>query len=141
MLLSDPDRQSNVFRAWSASLWRDVPMGAIQIALFEGIKVYIIESPNITFDVDSLMGEAVLGAFGGAVAALVTTPPDVLTTLIITEGDNVGAGEMLARVLEKEGPGALFTGAFERVVYWGPAIGIFLSSYCSLRQFALTHGL
>ena len=26
----------NVYRAWTASLWRDVPMGAVQIALFEG---------------------------------------------------------------------------------------------------------
>lgn len=114
-------------------------MGAIQIALFEGLKVYIIEAPNITFDVDSLMGEAALGAFGGAVAALVTTPPDVLTTLIITqpEGENAGAREMLAKLLEEEGPAGLFTGAFERVVYWGPAIGIFLSSYCSLRQLAM----
>jgi hypothetical protein len=114
-------------------------MGAIQIALFEGLKVYCIDSPNITFDVDSLMGEAALGAFGGAVAALVTTPPDVLTTLIITqpEDDRLGAREMLARVLEEKGPEGLFTGAVERVVYWGPAIGIFLSSYCSLRQFAL----
>ena len=26
----------NVYRAWTSSLWRDVPMGAVQIALFEG---------------------------------------------------------------------------------------------------------
>jgi len=118
-------------------------MGAIQIALFEGIKVYIIESPNITADVDSLIGEAALGAFGGAIAALVTTPPDVLTTLIITqpEGSNEGVGQMLGRVLEEEGAEGLFTGAVERTVYWGPAIGIFLSSYCSLRQQAITLGL
>jgi hypothetical protein len=143
LLFSDPARRSNVFRAWSASLWRDVPMGAIQIALFEGIKVYIIESPTITVDVDSLIGEAALGAFGGALAAFLTTPPDVLTTLIITqpEGSSEGVGQMLGRVLEEEGAGGLFTGAFERVVYWGPAIGIFLSSYCSLRQQAITLGL
>merc|ERR1719326_980506 len=119
VLISSPERRANVLRAWAASLWRDVPMGAIQIALFEGLKVFIIESPNITFDVDTLMGEALLGAFGGAVAALLTTPPDVLTTLIITqpEGETAGAGEMLARVLEEKGPEGLFTGAFERVVY------------------------
>jgi len=50
-------------------------------------------------------------------------------------------GQMLGRVLEEEGAEGLFTGAVERTVYWGPAIGIFLSSYCSLRQQAITLGL
>ena len=30
--------RENVMRAWSSSLWRDVPFGAIQLAIFEGLK-------------------------------------------------------------------------------------------------------
>jgi solute carrier family 25 S-adenosylmethionine transporter 26 len=135
----DPKVRGNAIRSWSASLTRDVPMGAIQIALFEIIKTLILESPDIDFDISTLGAEALLGAFGGAVGAFVTTPSDVLTTRIITqpEGQEEGPVAMLKRLSDEGGPGALWVGALERTLYWAPAIGIFLSVYCSLRQTAL----
>ena len=37
-VLGTREGRENVLRAWSASLWRDVPLGAIQLAVFEGLK-------------------------------------------------------------------------------------------------------
>ena len=79
-VLGTREGRENVLRAWSASLWRDVPFGAIQLAVFEGLKSYIINSPQ-TFndlDVDTLLSEALLGAAGGAMAAILTVPLDVI---------------------------------------------------------------
>ena len=44
-------------------------MGAIQIAIFEGVKIAILNSPENTFDVNSLSAEALLGALGTSHAA------------------------------------------------------------------------
>ena len=154
-VLLDPKGRANVVNAWSASLWRDVPFGAIQLAIFEGLKSYIINSPNVVdFDVDTLMAEAVLGATGGAIGAFVTVPMDVITTRIITQGtgeqgcdeddtcvEQVGFIDMTQRVYAEGGLKAFFTGWQARTFYWAPAIGIFLSCYCSVRQQAVVAGL
>lgn len=138
--------RDNIFRSWGASLWRDVPMGAVQIALFEGLKVLILNSRDIDIDVNSLTAEAALGFFGALVGALVSTPPDVITTRIILQSLNekegssetkpLGFFEMGSVILEEEGPAALFTGWKERILYWAPAISMFLAFYCSIRQVA-----
>ena len=39
-------------------LLRDVPMGAMQIAIFEVLKSVLIQSPDVTFDTNSLQAEA-----------------------------------------------------------------------------------
>lgn len=149
-VLLEEEGRASTFQSWSASLLRDVPMGAVQIALFEGLKTFIINSPNIELDVSSLSAEALIGAFGGAVGALVSTPADIITTLTIAAAESgldggppsrwkdVPPAEIARTILKEEGVAGFFTGAVERVGYWAPAIGIFLSVYCSFRQAALT---
>jgi len=162
-----PQGAAVTFSAWQSSLWRDVPFGGGQLMLFEGIKAFILTSPDIDIDVGTLQAEAVLGAFGGGTAALLTTPFDIITTRIITsqerdgecEGNASGEGQegqdgqdvqldvqqnmspisLFQEILAQEGPAGLFTGALPRTLYWAPAIGIFLSSYCYLRQLALPY--
>jgi solute carrier family 25 S-adenosylmethionine transporter 26 len=144
-LASDSKRRDSVVFAWTSSLFRDVPMGAIQIAIFEGVKSFILQSPDIVFDVNTLQSEALLGGLGGLIGAYLTTPTDVLTTRIITdesgelEGMNVLS--LGRQVVADGGVEALFEGSTERTLYWTPAIGIFLACYCSLRQFAAVNGL
>lgn len=148
-VLVDADGRANVLRAWSSSLWRDVPFGAIQLAIFEGLKSYIINSPGIEFDIDTLAAEALLGATGGAIGSFLSTPMDVITIRIITRGSNGEGAETLAPVgflgmakivWAEGGLSSFFTGWKERVLYWAPAIGIFLSCYCSFRQAAIAQG-
>jgi len=133
------DGRENVLRAWSASILRDVPFGSIQLAIFELSKAWILNNPDIDLDVNTLQAEALLGAFGGSIGSFVSTPMDVVTTRIITqtvpEGEEpIAFAGMAKRVWQEGGPTALFRGWRERVVYWAPAIGIFLSCYCSFRQ-------
>jgi len=145
--------RERIFRAWSASCFRDVPAGAIQIAIFEFAKVVIVDRPSIAtgIDVNSLAFEALLGAAAGGFAAFLTTPADVVTTQIITSASSSHRGtggnddpSVLDRFIqnyEEGGIDALFLGWKERTAYWTPAIGLFLSFYCSVRQFAIAQNL
>ena len=120
--------------------------------VFEGLKSYIINSPrDFGLDVDTLLAEALLGAVGGAVGSFITTPMDVLTIRIMTQQPKSGEGgeggeapagfvDMAKQVWAEGGMAALFTGWQARTLYWAPAIGIFLSCYCSLRQQAIALG-
>lgn len=139
VLLTDQGRATTL-RAWAASLWRDLPMGAVQIALFEGIKTFIIESPDIAWDVNTLAGEAIIGSFAGFVAAGITISPDLIVTKINLESRNgrqVGISQVAKEIYDEQGLKGLTAGVFARAFYWGPAIGIFLSCYCGIRQYFL----
>jgi len=134
--------RKNTFSAWSAGVFRDVPHGAILIATFELTKTLIIES-SFDVDVNTLLAEAALGGFGGGLGAFVSTPSDVVTTKIITSIEDGGEApsplDTLAEVWNEGGLNGLFSGVTERVGYWTLSYGIFLSVYCSLRQYALAH--
>ena len=45
--------------------------------------------------------------------------------------------EMAREIYDEGGAGAFFRGAGERVLYWAPAIGIFLTTYCEFRHLFL----
>lgn len=147
-----PEGRSNVLRAWSASIGRDVPFGAIQLATFELIKASILNNPNIDFDSSTIQAEAIIGAFAGGLGSLITCPADVITTRIITQTNNkndhdkeeeklLGAIEMGKKIYKEEGPMAFFSGAPARVGYWTPAISIFLTCYCLVRQAGVRNDL
>jgi len=140
----EPRGRETTVLAWAASLFRDVPMGAVQIALFESLKTLIVQSPAIDVDVSSLPAEAALGAFGGLVGAVLTTPSDVVATRVsLQDADGVRLGPiaMSRKVYREEGAAAFFSGWGARGLYWAPAIGIFLGAYCSLRQLAIGLGV
>ena len=65
-------------------------MGAIQLALFETVKSFVINSRDLDFDVNTLLAEAVFGSIGGAVGALISTPGDIITIQLMAglERDN-----------------------------------------------------
>jgi len=115
----------------------------VQIAIFESLKTFLVQSPSINVDVNTLQAEAALGALGGFVGSALTTPADVVTTQIMTRAEG-GDGEIpgpltTARAIyEAQGVQGFAKGLASRGLYWAPAIGIFLSLYCSLRQAALS---
>ena len=115
------DSRKNVILAWSASVWRDVPFGAIQLAIFELTKTYILNNPDIDFDSSTLLAEAVIGAFAGSWGAFLTNPFDIITTRIITQPvdeEALGVWEMGQKVYDEGGPLAFFVGWQARVGYW-----------------------
>ena len=133
--------RKNTFAAWYAGVFRDIPHGSIQIAVFEFSKILIVNSAA-DIDVNTLFSEAMLGGFGGALGAFVSTPSDVVTTKIIMSiedgGDPQSPMEIASQLWNDEGLEGLFAGFVERISYWAVAVGIFLSVYCSLRQYSLT---
>jgi hypothetical protein len=149
-VLFEHEGRDRVARAWSASLIRDVPFGGIQLAIFEGLKSFIINSPQsfLDIDVNTLAAEVIFGVTGGFVASLLTVPMDVVTTRILTQSCDeqdceakLGFAGMTKKVWLEGGWQALQTGWQTRTGYWAPAIGIFLSCYCSIRQAAIEHHL
>lgn len=168
-VFGDQEGRQRLRSAWSAIVCRDVPFGAIQLALFELIKLSILNNPNIDFDSGTLQAEALIGAFAGGFGAFVTNPVDVITTRIITqesittehgrEGEladthnhdnhhglsnpqkqlqpSLGVFKMAKMIYEEEGIAAFFSGWQARVLYWAPAISIFLTCYCSVRQLGI----
>ena len=133
--------RANCVVAWRAAVTRDVPFGAAQIAIFEGLKVTLAGIAGSPLDGDSFLGEAILGAVGGGVGALISAPADVVVTRLIKQQSAAEAGEtrlsateMAARIRREGGLAAFFTGAGERVLYWAPAVGIFLTAYCRIRH-------
>merc|ERR1712032_799899 len=83
----DEKGRKTLVGAWSAVLFRDVPMGSIQLAIYEGLKNYIENSPQpyLDLDVDSVLADVVFGTIGGAIGAVITTPGDVIATRVETQ--------------------------------------------------------
>ena len=154
--------RENIFKTWTVAVVRDIPFGAIQIALFESLKLVLTSQEHAPFDPNSLLGEAILGACGGIAGSLSVTPLDVVVTRLIQQMESADAAqesilmsqeegeamtpamernsnvdgpfEMVRKIYAEGGAGAFWSGAQERVLYWGPAVAIFLSAYCRIRQ-------
>jgi len=154
--------RENIFKTWTVAVVRDIPFGAIQIALFESLKLVLTSQEHAPFDPNSLLGEAILGACGGIAGSLSVTPLDVIVTRLIQQMESADAAldsillsqeegealtpamkrnnnvdgpfEMVQKIYAEGGAGAFWSGARERVLYWGPAVAIFLSAYCRIRQ-------
>jgi len=154
--------RENIFKTWTVAVVRDIPFGAIQIALFESLKLVLTSQEHAPFDPNSLLGEAILGACGGIAGSLTVTPLDVTVTRLIQQMESADAAldsillsqeegealtpamernnnvdgpfEMVQKIYAEGGAGAFWSGARERVLYWGPAVAIFLSAYCRIRQ-------
>jgi hypothetical protein len=121
----------------------------VQIALFEALKAYLCGLEHPPLDGDSFVGEAVLGALGGGVGAFISAPADVVVTRLIeqrgatnngttnAEWDDLGPVDMARAIYAEGGVAAFFDGAGERVLYWAPAIGLFLTAYCRFRHWLL----
>lgn len=75
---ADAKGRENTFKAWQVAVVRDVPFGAVQIALFEALKIWLAGMDHPVIDGDSLLGEAVLGAVGGAVGSFISAPADIV---------------------------------------------------------------
>jgi hypothetical protein len=64
------------------------------VVTHRSLKTYIIQSPNLNFDTDTIYAEALLGAAGGLVGSVTSAPADVLVTRIITQASSASKGAM-----------------------------------------------
>jgi len=144
-----PTGRANIVKCWKTCLFRDIPFGGIQLAVFEYLKLLLVVAGIQSLDPDAPITEALFGAAGGVAGAFFTTPVDVVVTRMLNERrSNVAAGlpedaidtspiDTARAVYADSGIPGFFVGAKERVLYWGPAISIFLTVYCRIRQYYL----
>lgn len=125
-IVSTGDGRSGMASAWQAVLMRDVPYGGLQIMLYEFGKVLLSAHPQWGGGVG---GDVIVGALSGMVAAMVTTPMDVLVTrLSVKEGEG-GVGTVSRSIWEEEGIGGFCRGMWQRGLYYAPMIGLFFALY------------
>ena len=119
----------HLWRGLEPTLWRDVPFSGLYWASYEGMKRYLEErgssGPSLAF---------VCGATSGTVAALLTSPFDVLKTrgqalVMSTPGQQTSALPLIRQIVRTEGVSALFAGLGPRIAKVAPACGIMISCY------------
>jgi len=120
-------------------LWRDVPFSAIYWLIYERssdwLRMSSDDQPSVYMSKSFMAG---VGA--GSIAALATTPFDVVKTRrqVLTEAHAGQAGSTLVALREvwaAEGWAGIFEGAVPRVLRIGPACAIMISTYETGKHF------
>jgi len=142
--LSSKAARAMTMASVSAVFVRDIPEGALQMALYEEWKLALI--PMLPA-VNVLLLDALLGAAAGGLAAALTTPLDVVLTRLSTQQGNGGSNpggngvlEMMQRIVRDEGMAGLWRGAGHRAGYYAPLVGIFFGAYSWLQGLAIDPG-
>lgn len=124
--------REQTFASWKAVALRDVPYGGLQIAMYEAFRL-----PLKALIPAGLLADVIAGALAGLIAAFVTTPADVLVTRLSAQapqcyletGKFMGPLSTAKRVIKDDGFMGLWSGAFERGLYYAPLIGVFFACY------------
>ena len=119
----------HLWRGLGPTLWRDVPFSGLYWASYEGMKRYLERrgrsGPSVAF---------VCGASSGTLAALLTSPFDVLKTrrqaLVMTmPGQPTRVIPLLQQIVRTEGVSTLFAGLGPRIAKIAPACGIMIACF------------
>lgn len=135
-----PSARRSTLIAWQATLWRDVPYGGLQIMLYEFGKMLLSHAENLPplIPHSGLPADVMVGALAGMLAAIITTPADVLVTRVAMQSSgeegSASIGTIVRGILRDEGVSGLFSGALERGIYYAPLIGLFFALYESTRH-------
>ncbi|KAL8431582.1 hypothetical protein Efla_000628 [Eimeria flavescens] len=120
------------FVGMGTSMLRDVPFAALQLSLWEWMKLKSLgKNPPPTHFSAIVSGAA--GMVAGAIAAVVTTPMDVAKTRLMTQEPGArqyrGFFHCLSSMLWNEGVSSLFLGVKVRCLWVALGGGIFLGGY------------
>jgi len=135
-------RRNSVFFLWRGlgpSLWRDVPFSGVYWASYEAWKGFYARRGH-----EGAFVAFLSGASSGILAALMTSPFDVLKTrrqtLLMSESalSHTQSIPLLLRIIRTEGLGALYAGNLPRMAKIAPACGIMISCY-EVRRLSLNN--
>jgi len=126
---------SSLWKGLGATLWRDVPFSGLYWANYEGLKSW--------FNRNGREGTSVAfasGAMSGIIAALVTSPFDVLKTrrqalVMSTPSHGTATFPLLRRMVQTEGYSTLYAGIGPRMAKIAPACGIMIACYEGVGKF------
>ena len=123
----DHEGVHGLWRGLAPTLWRDVPFSCVYWLTYETLKQHLCAGT-----VFSTRDAFLAGASAGSVAALLTTPLDVIKTRQQLGSSAAAGGGMLGTlraILRKEGAGGLFAGLGPRVVKVAPACAVMIAAY------------
>jgi len=118
-----------LWRGLGPTLWRDVPFSGLYWANYEALKGVFRRAGQ-----EGAWVAFVSGATSGTVAALITSPFDVLKTrrqaLVMSASSRTTAlFPLLRQVIQNEGISALYAGIGPRMAKIAPACGIMIACY------------
>ena len=122
----------SLWRGLSAMLLRDVPFSMLYWVGYEQLKMWFSRSWGHEY---RTVVPFVAGSMSGCVAAILTTPLDVVKThMQVQLGENhaLGAGSLVTvmqRVVREHGVAGLFAGLAPRCAKISPACAIMIGSY------------
>lgn len=134
------------FRAFYASYRTTVimnaPYTAVHFATYEAAKKGLMEISPENADDGRLVVHATAGAAAGALAAVITTPLDVVKTQLQCQGvcgcDRFTSGSMrdvIKTIVKKDGYRGLMRGWAPRMMFHAPAAAICWSTYEATKSF------
>lgn len=126
-----------LWRGLGPTLWRDVPFSGLYWANYEALKGVFRRRGQ-----EGAWVAFVSGATSGTVAALVTSPFDVLKTrrqaLVMSASSRTTAVfPLLMQVIRTEGISALYAGIGPRMAKIAPACGIMIACYEGVGRFLM----
>ncbi|GAB4860251.1 hypothetical protein Ancab_011731 [Ancistrocladus abbreviatus] len=130
------------YASYRTTVIMNAPFTAVHFATYEAAKRGLSEiSPESASD-ESLIVHATAGAAAGALAAVVTTPLDVVKTQLQCQGvcgcDRFTSGSMkdvIQTIVNKDGYKGLMRGWIPRMLFHAPAAAICWSTYEAAKSF------
>ncbi|KAG2235035.1 mitochondrial carrier domain-containing protein [Thamnidium elegans] len=116
-----------LWRGLLPTMLRDVPFSGIYWMGYERIKHRLSERNNLSHFQTSFIA----GASSGMIAAIITTPFDVVKTRrqVSSDAREARVGYILKSIMAKDGASGFFRGVVPRAVKVAPACAIMISSY------------
>lgn len=130
------------YASYKTTVVMNAPFTAVHFATYEAAKRGLIEvSPDIADD-ERLVVHATAGAAAGALAAIVTTPLDVVKTQLQCQGvcgcdrfSSSSIGNVIKIIVKKDGYQGLMRGWIPRMLFHAPAAAICWSTYEASKDF------
>ncbi|KNA08037.1 hypothetical protein SOVF_166290 [Spinacia oleracea] len=130
------------YASYRTTVLMNAPFTAVHFATYEAAKKGLTEiSPN-TADDERLVVHATAGAAAGALAAVITTPLDVVKTQLQCQGvcgcDRFTSGsirDVIKTIAKKDGYRGLMRGWAPRMMFHAPAAAICWSTYEAAKTF------
>lgn len=114
------------YRGFGATLFRDIPFSCIQFPLYEWL--------NRQSGATTPLQRALVGCFSGSVAALVTTPLDVVKTRVMLNESTTSALHLFRETCREEGWRWLGKGAASRATMIGLGGLVYFGTYEAVKS-------
>lgn len=124
------------YASYRTTVLMNAPFTAVHFATYEAAKRGLMEVSPDSADDNRVVVHATAGAAAGALAALLTTPLDVVKTQLQCQGicgcDRYSSGsirDVLRTIVKKDGYRGLMRGWIPRMLFHAPAAAICWSTY------------